>query len=525
MIAPKPRKVVTWASIMLAPLMAVVLSDAGLPNVVRAEEASKSAASMEARITALIPNLETYIRGGMKTFDVPGLAIGIVTGDRLVYAKGFGVRSKTGGALVDTRTVFQIGSVTKGFLATTIAIAVDRGKLKWDDRVVDLDPDFQFKDPWMTREFRVFDLLAQRTGLRPGVNEFLGDVGYDKAAWLRSLRYVEPVSSFRSTYSYTNLTHVLAGRIVAKVEGQPDWNAVLARELLGPLGMKETSYTAEAMEAAANHALGHRWTPAGAIEVPFTWFPYDFDGAGDINSTVEDMARWARLQLGHGVFEGRRIVSPENLAVTRTPRVAMDGDMSYANGWIVRQTPNGSIVWHDGGTQGFGAFLGMSLDKDIGVIVLCNQVQTLPFAIGVWTLDRLLDNPAVDYAAKMLKAATSQFEAHDKKYARPANPRPSPPLTPLTGNFVEPSLGKATLQLDGNALVLDLQATGARLQIEAWDGDVFTVRLAPVGRFAAMAEIEGPRPLGFVQLQMDKEGKLGSLRLSLEDGEYEFRRE
>jgi CubicO group peptidase (beta-lactamase class C family) len=86
----------------------------------------------------------------MKAFDVPGLAIGIVTGDRLVYAKGFGVRSKSGGAAVDPQTVFQIGSAAKGFLATTMAIAVDRGRFHWDDCVVDLDPD-QLKDPCVTR--------------------------------------------------------------------------------------------------------------------------------------------------------------------------------------------------------------------------------------------------------------------------------------------------------------------------------------------------------------------------------------
>jgi CubicO group peptidase (beta-lactamase class C family) len=122
--------------------------------------------AMEARIAAMVPRLETYIAAGMTAFDSPGLAIGIVAGDKLVYAKGFGVRKK-GGEPVDTRTVFQIGSVTKGFLATTLAIAVDRGKFRWDDRVVDLDPEFQLKDPWVTREFRMFDLLAQRSGCRP----------------------------------------------------------------------------------------------------------------------------------------------------------------------------------------------------------------------------------------------------------------------------------------------------------------------------------------------------------------------
>jgi CubicO group peptidase (beta-lactamase class C family) len=508
-------------------LLAAVLGGLLATNVARAQEAPKPASPMETRIKALLPELETYIRSGMKAFDVPGLAIGIVTGDRLVHAQGFGVRSKRGGVAVDSRTVFQAGSLTKAFLATTIAIAVDRGQLRWDDRVVDLDPNFQLKDPWVTREFRVFDLLAQRSGLPPYANDPVGILGFDEAAMIRSLRHVEPVSSFRTTFAYTNLTHILAGRIVAKTAGQPDWNAVLARELLGPLGMTDSSYTADAIKAAANRAEGYRWTPTGTIEIPFIHFPYIFGAAGDINSTVEDLARWVRLQLGKGTFEGRRIVSPENLAVTRTPRVAVNDKMFYANGWVIAATPNGNIVGHDGGTYGFGSFIAMSLDKDVGVIVLTNEEQqSFPNAIALWAMDRLLDNPVIDNVADTLKLATAKFAAAEKMFAKPANPRPFPPLAPLAGNFVNPSFGKAALRLDGDGLVLALQGSGAELKLEPWDGDVFTVGLAPAGRFAAVAENMGPLPMGFVQFQIDKEGRLGLLRLSFGDGQaYEFRRE
>jgi CubicO group peptidase (beta-lactamase class C family) len=86
--------------------------------------------ALETRIQGLIPDLERYIASGMKAFDVPGLAIGIVANGKLVYGKGFGVRTKGGGGTVDTRTVFQIGSTTKGFLATTLAMMVDRGRIK-----------------------------------------------------------------------------------------------------------------------------------------------------------------------------------------------------------------------------------------------------------------------------------------------------------------------------------------------------------------------------------------------------------
>ncbi|MGA9577429.1 MAG: serine hydrolase domain-containing protein [Terrimicrobiaceae bacterium] len=355
-----------------------------IQNVALAAEQSKTGAPIEDRVQTLIPEFEA---SGMKGFDVPGLAIGIVAGDKLVYAKGFGVRSKGSSVPVDTRTIFQIGSTTKAFLATTLAIMVDRGKLRWDDRVVDLDPDFQLRDPWVTREFRVFDLLAQRSGLPPYVNDGLGMLGFDEAALIRSLRHVEPVSSFRSTFAYTNITHLLAGRIVAKAAGAANGDTVLQQELLDPLGMKDSSYTAAAIEAATNHAQGYGWSPEGTTEVPFTQlFPYDFGGAGDINSTIEDMARWVRLQLGNGTFEGRRIVSSENLAFTHTPKVAISDKLFYALGWVIQQTPNGNIIWHDGGTSSFGAYVGMVPDKNLGVIVLTNE-NKCGFSGCDWTLD------------------------------------------------------------------------------------------------------------------------------------------
>src|SRR3977135_2675687 len=490
-------------------------------NAARAQEPTKSAAPIEARISALIPDLEAYIRSGMKAYDVPGVAVGIVTGDRLVYAKGFGVRSKSGGALVDPRTVFQIGSLTKGFLAATMAIMVDRGKLNWDDRVVDLHPGFQLKDPWVTREFRAFDLVAQRSGLPPQVNHLLGLSGYPEPALIRSLRHVEPVSSFRTTFAYTNVTHLLAGRIVSDLAGAPDWSAVARRELLDPLRMTETSFTAEAIRAAANHAEGHRWTPDGAIEVPFEpLFPYGFGAAGNLNSTVEDLARWVRLQLGHGSFEGRRIVSAERLAHLRRPKVAVDDDTAYAMGWYLTRTPNGTIIWHYGATNGFGAFSGLLPERDVGVIVLSNAANMgLPDALGTWALDRLLDNHPVDYVADALKGAKDHFATLDKLFARPASPRPFPALAPPAAALASPAFGKAVLRPDGDALVLELKETGAELALTPWDGEVFTFRLLPRGRFAAVVASMGERPSGFAQFEVGQDGKLGGLRLTADDAQ------
>ena len=208
------RTIATLGAGGLATAGLVLLAAAG-PCAFAAEDNN---AAMEQKALLIVPALEDYIAANMKAFDVPGLAIGIVVGDKVVYSRGFGVRSK-GGEPVDTHTVFQIGSTSKAFLATTMAIAVDHGKLRWDEQVVDLDPGFQLKDPWVSQEFRVFDLLAQRSGLPPYANDTLVFLGFDAGAMIRSLRFVDPVSTFRSTFAYTNITHLVASRLVASVEG------------------------------------------------------------------------------------------------------------------------------------------------------------------------------------------------------------------------------------------------------------------------------------------------------------------
>jgi CubicO group peptidase (beta-lactamase class C family) len=511
---------------LLAALVLVAAASTILPAGLGAQQ-SGSAQGTVAR-PLLPPDLDSYIAKGMKLYDLPGLAIGVVFDGQLVYAKGFGLRSKTSGGAVDTHTLFQIGSTTKAFLATTLAIMVDRGKLSWNDRVVDLDPEFQLQDPWITREFRVFDLLAQRSGLPSYANDTVGMLGADETAMIRSLRYVTPVTSFRGNFTYTNITHLEADRIVAKADGLPDWDTVLRKELFDPLGMKDSSNTAAAIEAAPNHAQGHFWTPSGTSPIPFTQlFPYNFGGAGDINSNVEDVAQWLRLQLDNGSFGDVRIVSAANLDVTRTPRVAVNDKLLYAMGWIISMTPNGRVVWHNGGTGGFGAFVGFSPEKHVGVVILTNEGNNgLPDSIGMWIFDWILGNQPTDYVAAAFQRAKTKYEASEKVFAKPDHPRSFQPLTGLEGDFSNESFGKASLAKDGDSLVLTLKATGAQLALDPWDGDIFTLRILPKGPYAAVAASDGPLPLGFAQFQTNEEGKLDLLRLTFEDGQaYVFRRE
>ena len=268
------------------------------------------------------------------------------------------------------------------------------------------------------------------------------------------------MSSFRSTFAYTNITHLLAGRIVAKAAGAADWrhgpSPGTARSA-GHEGLVLHRRSDREPRPITPKATAGR--PSGTVEVPFTQlFPYDFGGAGDINSTIEDMARWVRLQLGNGIFEGRRIVSAENLAFTRTPKVGITDKVSYAMGWVIQQTPNGNIVWHNGGTHGLRRL------RRHGARQGCRRHRPdQRNQCGFPGRDRPVDfrpaarQPRGRPRGRHAQGGKSQFETADKLFAKPASPRPFPPLAPLAGNFANPSFGKAAVALEGDALVMEFR--------------------------------------------------------------------
>jgi hypothetical protein len=238
------------------------------------------------------------------------------------------------------------------------------------------------------------------------------------------------------------------------------------------------------------------------------------------------MARWLRLQLGHGSFEGRRIVSPENLAVTHVSKVALNDTLFYAMGWYNLRTANGDIVWHDGDALSFSSFVGMAPARNTGIVILANETNVgLPAAIGAWLLDRVLGNPDIDHVAIKLPEVIAGFTTAEQKFAKPGHPLPFPLLASLTGVFVNPSFGTAMVDQVGNALVMEIRATGARFKIETWDGVVLVARLIPEGDFEAVAALNY-KTTAFVQFHMADDGKPGLLRLAFDDGQqFDFRRQ
>lgn len=466
-------------------------------------------------IEALLPDLEKQVAAGMSALSVPGVAIGIVFDDKLIYSKGFGVREAGKPDPVTPETLFQVGSTTKAFFATTLAQAVDAGKLSWTDHVSDLLPAFQLSDPFISRDFRILDIAAQRSGLTPYVNDGLAFLGFDKETLFRSMRVAPQTGIFRSDFRYLNIPHLAGGEIVAKVNGAPSWFDSLKKTLLDPLGMRATTGTAEAIAQAPNHAMGHRLDDK-PVPIPFhAAFPYALGPAGALNSNIPDMAQWLRLQLGRGQFGEKVLVSEENLDVTWTPRVAVNERMSYAVGWLAMATPHGRAIWHNGGTSGFGAHVGFLPDAKTGIVILTNiGGPSLADALGLWFYDRVLGNPAVDNVA--LAAASSKKQREQEKQEQAAfvvGPQPVNPAA-FAGTYASPILGDAVVAMVDGKLQLKLERTDVTMLLDANRDDptLFSARLSPSGGYEAIATIVGGAPLVQMRFERDTAGRIRELR-------------
>lgn len=472
---------------------------------------------LRSRVTAILPDLVAFVQAGMAPWHVPGVAIGVIVGEDLLLAHGLGVRRAGEADPVDAATVFQIGSTTKAFAAATEAILVDQGKLAWMDRVIDHEPQFRMFDPWVTREFRIIDLLAQRSGLRPYVFDTLGGLGYGPDDLVAALRYAEPVSSFRTAFSYQNATHQVAGRIVASLAGEPRWEDAVRRMILDPLAMAATTTSAAGLFGAANHAIGHVFYADTLRPLPILPSLYLSGPAGCMNSCVNDLVHWLRLLVGRGETAGKRLVSAAALETTWKPRVELDPAdgfpspwQAYASGWLVRQTAGGVAIWHNGGTGQFKAHIGFVPTLGVGLVILTNEgTNALADAAGLWFYDRVLGNPEVDYSTEYL-AKVQQAREQAAALARPpAPPAPPGPDSDYAGAYASGPTGPAQVTSDGGVLGLAFERPGTRFRLLPWSGDVFALT-ATDPALAATMDAGDP---ALVQFLRTPQGRVDRARL------------
>jgi CubicO group peptidase (beta-lactamase class C family) len=371
-----------------------------------------------------VDELNQFIQDVSKQFNVPGIAVAVVKDQRIVYESGFGLRNLDSKKPVDRHTKFCIASITKSVTATAVEMLADRGKLKMTDRVSDHLPWFRMSDPYATRELRVRDLLAHRSGLGPHAGDllFVPETTYSNREVAERLADLPLTAGFRDGFSYENAMFAVASLVVEQAS-EESYADFVRNHIFAPLKMSDAVINASHLGAADNYATAYEPRNDGGLDAIPVMAWENNPGAAGIYASIDDMAKWTRMQLSiadakrtgaapHLLSEGaqRRMWSmlvPIEIEPPPTPELnpAQPNFLGYGEGWYLSDYQGHRTVWHGGEFPGTVSLLTLLPESHLGIVVLTNQeTDNALYAITLHIIDEYLQNPKADPKTDWLKA-------------------------------------------------------------------------------------------------------------------------
>ncbi len=460
------------------------------------------------------PALDAYVTKAMADWKVPGLSLAIVRNDSVVYAKGYGVRRVGTATPVDDRTLFEIGSSSKSFTATLVAMLVSDGKMRWDDRITTYIPWFRLQDPVASAELTLRDALSHRSGLSRGELTWMA-AGISREEVLRRVRFLKPAWPFRSRWGYQNIMFLAAGEAAAKAAGST-WEALISQRIFGPLGMASSIPVLRDTAGISPLATPH-FLASDTVRTKSHMNIDDMAPAGSIISSARDMAQWVRFQLGDGSAGGKRLMSNAALRETHLPHMLLGGGGNdslsrfgtYGMGWFVEDYRQ-QLVWqHGGNTDGMTTAMGMLPERKFGVVVLSNMHGSpLPGILMRYLFDRQIGAPVRDLSAEALTRVAAQRRRADsteraQSAQRLVGARPPLPLSAYAGTYVDSLYGEAVVTLEGERLTMRRGEWTAPL--EYWNGSNFRWGTLPSAAITSL----------FVKFDPTPDGKISSLMFAV----------
>lgn len=478
---------------------------------------------ISAQSKAAAPDLrgvDQVIETMMADFHVPGLGVGIIKDGQIVMAKGYGFRDVEAAKPVTSRTLFAIGSNSKSFTTTLLAMLVDEGKLDWNKPVRTWLPDFELYDDYASRNMTPMDLVSHVSGL-PRHDAVWYGRAFTRNQIFQRLKYLEPNTSFRNVWQYNNLMFLSAGVLSERITGK-SWEEQVRGRLFAPLGMTRSTTSVSEMTKADDFSYPYDYTDGKVARIPFRQI--DAVGpAGSINASVDDMLKYVSFRMHFGAWEGKQLVSAKQDSVMQTSRAVVPGAWlfagvpelgpdTYALGLGVVGYRGHKVVIHGGGIDGFISQMGWLPNDKIGFVILSNTGNTdgggnpLPNALALYLVDRMLGLPPLDWTGtarkqtKMADSAMKAMRAADIK-TRVAGTAPSRPLADFAGRYEHPGYG--VLEIHAGAKGLDMALDDIKVPLEHVHYDVFAV--APKAMLS-----------GRVTFALDEKGGVTSVSIPIE---------
>jgi len=306
----------------------------------------------------------------------------LIKDGNIVFEKGYGFRDLAAHAPVTTATLFNIGSISKSFTALGVALLVDQHQAALDVPVIEYLPDLRLSDPQAMRTVTLRQLLSHTSGLPPD-EQWPAQVPPTRDGIVGEFAGMPITAPPGTRFQYCSRCVVLAAYILERITGQ-SWEAYTRSRIFQPLGMTAASFGPAGLEQAADRAQPYRQGDA-ADEVPVPWSRLNYleplGPGGGIDANIDEMARYALLQIDNGPVARHRLVSAQMVDELHRPEIAVGEDWSpsapaqnlhYALGWFTADIKGVHLIYHNGQNPGFRAAIVLAPSSKAAVVVLTN---------------------------------------------------------------------------------------------------------------------------------------------------------
>lgn len=420
-------------------------------------------------------SLDIYVERALKEWQIPGVSVCIVKNGKVVLMKGYGVRELGTTDKVDENTLFMIGSNSKAFTATALAMldaekpaAGEPKKFTLDDKVQKWVPDFKLYDPWVAKEANIRDLLCHRLGFETFQGDFMYfDSDLTEAEVKVKMSKLKPLYSFRGKWGYTNSAFMIAGEVLLKASGKK-WADFITEKIFQPLGMTRSLALSKDISTATNKCSAHTVVMGELKKVPYGNID-NLAPAGSISSSVNDMSKWVMMQLGNGKLDGKEIIPSSAIAQTRYPHSILGngGHMFnkahfslYGLGWFLQEYAGRKIVAHTGGVNGFVTSVALIPEEKLGIIVFTNtDANNFYEALRNEIQDAYLGLPYRNYSKVFLGYSQADEKEKEKQWKAirdsiALKPAAELPLTAYAGEYLHDVYGKMNIKLEEGKLIM-----------------------------------------------------------------------
>jgi len=442
--------------------LAVALALALFAPVARAQEPD---------ITKKLDGFDSYMAQVLKDWNTPGIGVGIVVNDKLVFAKGYGYRDYEKKLPFTPTTLQQIASNSKLFTAVAAGMLVEEGKLTWDKPVRDSVPTIQFYNDPLNNNITLRDMLSHRTGVtRHDLIWFRSS--FTRKELFDKLKYLEPQEPMRETFLYNNLMFAAVGQIVELKSGQR-WEQFVREKIFTPLDMKTTAYSINDMTRHPDHGVPFR-EKRDSFELYKIPYYEDTEGvapAGAIISNIDELSHWLIALMNDGKYNGKQVLPAKVLKETLQPAIGLPNTLGEALGYwellnpaygMGRQTVSYRghlLTFHGGDLPGFHSQVSFMPNDKIGVIVLVISDHSAPLYnfVSYNVYERLLGMDQTPWSQRRLQQRLANKKAGTEARAkagadRVPNTKPSHPLPSYVAEYESPAYGILKIGLTGDQL-------------------------------------------------------------------------